>query len=154
VIEPLPPAPFVPEIPHAKVRFEGVRDFEALEGDGWADYVRPFRTVEDMHVHAAALAWLAASARRHDWPREIVERALAVLLSLRELSLADPSSADAHLALGGAIALSRALVAELEPLWDRAPEQERARWRRDRALLDVAGKARAQRLERAWQALG
>lgn len=153
-VAPLPPSPFVPEIPHAVVRFEGVREFEPLEGDGWADYVRPFRTVEDVLVHAAALAWIGASVRRHGGPREIVERALGILLSLRELSLADPSSPRAHLALAGAIALTRALVAELEPFWDRAPEEERARWRRDRPLLDVAGKARAARLERAWRSLG
>lgn len=153
LITPLPAPPFVPEIPHAAVRFEGVRELEVLPGDGWADYVRPFRTVEDVHVHAAVLAWLAATAARHAWPRELPARALSLLLALRELSRADPSSPAVHVALAGAIALSRALVSDLEPSWEAAPSEERARWQRDRGLLEVAGKARALRLERAWQAL-
>lgn len=150
-ITPLPPAPFVPEIPHAKVSFTEVRAFERLPGDGWADYVRPFRTVEDLHVHAALVGWLAAIAVRNDWPREAIARAAAVLLSLRELSTRDPSSPLTHLALAGVIDLARALVRDLEPAWRSAGEEERARWERDRPLLDVAGKARAARLERAWE---
>lgn len=152
-VTPLSALPFVPEIPHAAVRFEGVRELEILPGDGWADYVRPFRTVEDVHVHAAVLAWLAATAARHAWPRELSERALSLLVALRELSSADPSSPAVHVALAGTIALSRALVADLEPSWEVAPSDERARWQRDRGLLEVAGKARALRLERAWEAL-
>ncbi len=145
--------PFVPEIPHASVRFEGARDFTLLPGDGWTDYVRPFRTVEDVHVHAAVLAWLGATGMRHGWPREIAERAAALLVSLRELSKVDASSSLTHVALAGAIELSRALVRDCEPHWDRVPDDERARWHRDRPLLEVAGKARAKRLERAWETL-
>src|SRR5690606_32031283 len=78
VIEPLPPAPFVPEIPHAKVRFEGARAFEVLPGDGWNDYVRPFRTIEDVHVHAAFLAWLGASLVRRGVERESIARVAAL----------------------------------------------------------------------------
>lgn len=152
-ITPLPATPFVPEIPHASVRFDDVRELELLPGAGWDDYVRPFRTVEDVHVHVAVLAWLGATACRSGWPRKHVERAAALLFALRELSSADPSSPATHVALAGAIDLSRALVAELEPSWDAAPDEERARWRRDRPLLEVAGKARALRRERAWEAL-
>lgn len=149
-VTPLPPGPFVPEIPHAKVSFTEVRELERLPGDGWADYVRPFRTVEDVHVHAAFVAWLAANALRHGWPREAIGRASAILLALRELSDRDPSSPATHVALAGAIELTRSLIRDLEPAWASAPDEERARWERDRTLLDVAGKARAARLERAW----
>lgn len=149
-----PPMPFVPEIPHASVLLQDVRAFEVLPGDGWADYVKPFRTVEDVHVHGALLAWLGASALRHGFERATVERILALLTTFTALSAADPSSPSTHIALGGALALARALVDELDAQWERAPEDERARWRRDRKLLDVAGKARALRLERAWERLG
>ncbi len=153
-ITPLPPTPFVPEIPHASVRFDDVREHEVLEGDGWARYVKPFRTVEDVHVHASVVAWLGATARRSDWPRELIERAVAILVALRELSSADPASAITHVALAGAIELSRALVRDLEPCWEAAESGSRARWRRDRGLLEVASKARGLRRERAWEQLG
>lgn len=151
VVTPLPPLSFVPEIPHASVRFDGARPAEILHGDGWADYVRPFRTVEDVHVHGALLAWLGATAVRHGWPREAVARALALLGALGELARLDPSSPSTHVALAGTIELTRALVRDLEPAWQAAPEDDRIRWTRDRALLDVAAKARAARLERAWE---
>lgn len=147
----LPALPFVPEIEHAAVRFEGAQIAERLPGDGWVDYVRPFRTVEDVHVHAALLAFVIACARRWGWPPEVVERGLSILGSLRAIASADPSSPETHLALAGAIDLSAQLVGSLD--WAAAPEAARARWARDRALLSVASKARAKRRERAWDVL-
>src|SRR5207248_1739833 len=41
------------------------------------------------------------------------------------------------------------LVAEIERAWPEG--DERTRWQRDRGLLQVAGKARAARRDRAWQ---
>jgi acyl-CoA dehydrogenase len=41
----------------------------------------------------------------------------------------------------------------LEPLWAAAPDAEWTRWQRDRALLRVAGSARAARRDRAWAIL-
>lgn len=142
-LTPLPPTPFVPEIPHASVRFEGAPG-ERLPGDGWSDHVRPFRTVEDVHVHAALLGWLVAMGWLDPDARE---RALSILLSLEGLSRCDPSSAATHLALAGAIAQTQALVegCDLAAL-DGA---DRDRWERDRALLRVAGKARAARRDKA-----
>lgn len=154
VIEPMPPMPFVPEIPHARVRFSDVRTFERLPGDGFGDYVRPFRTVEDVHVHTAFVAWLTATAGRHGWSRAAITRGASLLTSLRDLSARDPSSPATHVALAGAIDAARALGRELEPAWASAPEEARARWQRDRPLLEVAAKARAARLERAWSRLG
>ncbi len=146
VLTPLPATPFVPEIPHASVRFDGARG-ERLDGDGWADHVRPFRTIEDIHVHAAFLAWLVAAGRRWGFAPEPLERALSILLGLEVLSRADASAPATHLALAGAIDATRGVVDACD--WDRAPEMDRTRWERDRRLLDVAGKARAARREKA-----
>ena len=152
-VEALPPLGFVPEIPHARVRFEGARAERVLPGDGWADHVRPFRTIEDIHVHAALLAFLIGRARVHRWPADLVEEAMALVGSLATIAVSDPSSPATHLSLAGTIALSRALVVRLEPSWQSAPEAERLRWRRDQALLAVADHARAKRLEKARSAL-
>ncbi|MEB2453903.1 hypothetical protein Q3369_15550, partial [Listeria monocytogenes] len=45
-----PPIPYAPEIVHTGSRFEGVAPGDAhglLPGDGYSDYVKPFRTIED-----------------------------------------------------------------------------------------------------------
>lgn len=154
-ITPLPHLPFVPEIPHASLALDGVEvaDADVLPGDGYDRYLKPFRTIEDVHVHAALLAWLLAVGARAGWPRAVRERGLAALVSARALASLDPTSPVTHVALGGVIAEARAIVAELEPRWDDVDPELRARWTRDRPLLDVAGKARAKRLERAWERL-
>ncbi|MBX5483224.1 MAG: acyl-CoA dehydrogenase family protein [Myxococcaceae bacterium] len=149
---PLSAMPFVPEIPHAEIVFEGVAVFEdeLLPGDGWTAWVKPFRTVEDIHVHAAVLAHLLTLGVRSSWPRALLEQLSATLVCFRALSLEDPSSRTVHIALAGAMAQARAAIAQIEPLWDAQPADVRERWRRDRPLLEVAQKARAARIDKAW----
>ena len=57
--------PFAPEVPHAEARFEGVSvaPEELLEGDGYDEYLKPFRTIEDVHVLGATLGYLVRVAR-------------------------------------------------------------------------------------------
>lgn len=146
---------FVPEIPHARVRFDGVAltDADLLPGDGYDVYLKPFRTVEDIHVHAALVGYLVAVARRHALSRHLVERLLASATSLRSLASADPSRPALHVALGGVLANTGVLLADMETEWPRVGAPTRERWQRDRALLDVAGRARGLRLEAAWKRL-
>lgn len=145
---------FIPEVAHAEVRLERVlvAEQDLLDGDGYARYVKPFRTIEDLHVHAAMLAYLLREARRLAWPRTWVERAFAALHALGAIARLDASSAATHIALAGALANGAVLVGEADACWEMAPEDPAGiRWRRDRALLSVASSARAQRIERAWE---
>ena len=139
-------APFVPEIPHAEVELAHAPVAEILPGDGYTQYLRPFRTVEDIHVHAALIGYLLGVVRRHRLPGR--ERLLVLAIATRELAACDRDDPATHLALAGVIELVRAVVAELESAWTSGSD-ERARWQRDRALLDVASKARAARLDKA-----
>ncbi|MCP3097547.1 acyl-CoA dehydrogenase family protein [Myxococcus sp. K15C18031901] len=145
----LPELPFVPEVPHAEVKFEDVlvSPDEVLPGDGYVRYLKPFRTVEDCHVHLALLGWLLQVARRSGWPEPVREELLALVILMRGLSLADPEDATTHLALGGALELARQALERCEPLWTSVDASTRERWARDRRLLGVAGKVRAKRLE-------
>jgi len=147
--------PFAPEISHQVVRFAGARGESALPGDGYEDALKPFRSLEDAHVFAAFLAYLCGAAGRFGWPASFRERAVAAVLAMR--GLADGSalrSPESHVALGGALALGREVADAAEPLWEQADAAERERWRRDRPLLEVAGRARAARLEAAWRRIG
>ena len=148
------PAAFVPEIAHARVTLEAVAG-EVLPGDGYADYVKPFRTIEDIHVHAALTGYLISVARRRGLAQGLVERFAMVASALAALGAEDPKAPATHVALGGAIATSGALIAELEAAWAAQGDgdDEWTRWQRDRPILQVAGKARGERLVRAWQAL-
>jgi acyl-CoA dehydrogenase len=156
-VETLPPTRFVPEVPHAALHFEGValESGALLPGDGYARYVKPFRTVEDLHVSAAQLAYTLREARRFGWPPAWLERALAALVALRAISREDPAAAATHVALAGALAMLGGLLDEADAHWTQAPDAAaRSRWVRDRPLGGVAAKARALRTLRAWQHLG
>lgn len=155
-VQPMPATRFVPEVPHAQLRFDDVRlaDDALLPGDGYDDYVKRFRTVEDLHVNAAVVAYLVREARRLAWPAAWIERALAALHALRALAGEDASAPATHVALAGALALTAALISESENFWEEAVgDAARERWTRDRELLGVAGSARTQRTARAWQRL-
>jgi hypothetical protein len=148
-------APFVPEIPHAEVELDHVHvaATDLLPGDGYDDYLKPFRTVEDVHVHGALAGYLVGVARRHEW-HDLVERLLAVALAARAAALADPKLATTHVALAGVLALALREVEEVEARWRaQVDDPEHVRWQRDRPLLQVATAARAARRERAWERL-
>lgn len=156
-IDVIPAMDFVPEVPHARIRLEGVRVAAAdlLPGDAYTRYVKPFRTVEDIHIHAATIAYLCTEARARGWPQVWRERAVALLHALAGLAQLDPLAPQTHVALAGALAVGAALIAETDPLWAvAAGEPGAVRWARDRRLSGAAGKARAQRLSSAWAALG
>jgi acyl-CoA dehydrogenase len=149
-VEPLAELPFVPEIPHAALTLDVIVSPESvLPGDGYARYLKPFRTVEDCYVHAALLGWLIAVGRRARWSQEQLALLCSMVVTIRALACADPSSPAVHMALGGALLEASRLVAGLD--WEKVDAVTRQRFERDRSLLGVAGKARALRLEAAWR---
>jgi len=147
---PMPPTTFAPEIPHAEVRLAGAPGV-ALPGDGYSDYLKPFRTIEDIHVYAATIGYLMSLGRRVGWKPIVIARLAAVGASLAHLSELEPLAPATHLALAGALDLGRQLFESLD--FKVVPEDERARWLRDKPLLDIAGKVRAQRFETACRVL-
>jgi alkylation response protein AidB-like acyl-CoA dehydrogenase len=151
----MPPTRFVPEVPHAAITLDdvSVTPADVLPGDGYARYVKPFRTVEDVHIHGALLGYVVSVARRHAFPREAVERLVASVLATRALAALDPADAETHVALAGLLAQDARLLDDLGPAWARVADDERGRWERDRALFGIAGQLRERRRERAWETL-
>jgi acyl-CoA dehydrogenase len=155
-IQAMPQTRFVPEVPHAQLEFKDLRipESEILPGDGYTNYVKTFRTVEDIYVNAAILGYLLREARRLAWPEHWIESCISVLLLLEKLAGENPNSPITHLALAGALAISAGLTGEAEISWEAtAPDPAAQRWQRDRELLKVAGGLRAQRTARAWEIL-
>jgi acyl-CoA dehydrogenase len=142
---PMPPLPFIPEIDHAVVHFSGAAVVQVLPGDGWTDWVRPFRTVEDTFVMGAVAVFLLATARRKGWDATIGARATALVAGLESLTHQPHSEPSTHLALAGYIHQLRALVADL-------PSVPCSTWTRDLPLMTIADKARTARLAKAWAA--
>lgn len=154
-VEEMPATPFVPEVPHGVVTLREVRveQEDLLPGDGWERYLRPFRTIEDTHVHAALLAYVLGVATRAGWARERVEELVALIASARAAAVAGPGSPSTHLLVAGLIRQARRFLEETTDEWDKVDPDERARWRRDAPLLTIAAKVRELRREAAWRSL-
>ena len=155
-LESRPPTPFVPEVPHARLVLSDVRTEpeERLAGDGYVEVLKPFRTVEDVHVYGAILGYLLQVARRAEAPDELRDAMVVLLGAGASIAAMPPLDPAAHVALGALIARSAAVVEQLAPVWQRVPEPERERWERDRVLLSIASAARDKRLAAARAALG
>jgi acyl-CoA dehydrogenase len=158
VVEELPPTSFVPEVSHARLTLDGVPVAfdERLPGDGYLQHVKPFRTIEDIHVLGATLAYVIGWTRRARVEPELVAELSAILIGLAALQDAKPLDPRVHLALHGCYQqVAQAFASDgLASLLRSASSEERARWERDRPLLGVASKAREARFEAAKRALG
>lgn len=107
----VPPArPFIPELPHAQVELDGVlvHDADILPGDGYDDYLKPFRTIEVIYVHTALAGHLIGVARwrgfSESWWR--LDRPRARHADAH----ADAKAATTHVALAGTIERTLRLV--------------------------------------------
>ena len=138
-------------LPNGLVQIEDVRitDEMILPGDGYSDYLKPFRTIEDLFVNASRAAALIGLARRHDGSEEVIGRLVGVLGSLRVASV-DPHAPSSHLMIGAA---EPALDEQLALLVEVLPEPL-AGWWRATAELQVAGTAKARRRTTALRRLG
>ena len=149
-----PPLDFVPEVPHVAAVFDGARAGAVLSGDGYSDFVKPFRTVEDTFIALAVQAWLVREGRARGWPRSFLESLTASLAGLAAVA-AQPAGAPAtHVALAGALTRTNDLYQQADALWAGERDAAAERWRRDRPLFQVAGKPRAMRAQRAWETVG
>lgn len=145
--------PFVPEISHGMIELNDIAltEEQMLPGDGYTRYIKPFRTLEDLHVNAAILGYLFRIARQFKWPRPITEQILSLIVTTQTLAECDPSLPEVHIAFGGLFAQTTQLIAGLDSLWAGVSPDIHVAWKRDEALLNIAGKARAIRLDSAWQ---
>ncbi|MCH8541949.1 MAG: acyl-CoA dehydrogenase family protein [Alcanivorax sp.] len=157
--QPQPPLPFIPEVPHCGVAFESVAlpDDAVLPGDGYSDYLKPFRTIEDIHVMLALLAHGLREVRRLGGPAEaaLLSALGAALASVSALAERDPAAPLTHWLLDAAQEDAAALYERVGALLAAHPaDPAAARWQRDARLFGIAGKARALRAQRARELLG
>jgi hypothetical protein len=148
-LENLPPLPIATDIPHARLLLDNATA-KALPGDGWDDYAKPFRTLEDIHVLLALSAWLYGVALDCRRPQTLRLKLAGLLAAGSEVARLDPCETTTHLLLGGVFAQFESLQAELNVALESTGEWAEL-WRRDSELLRIAGSARQKRLEKAEQ---
>lgn len=148
-----PALAMLPDISHGSVQFRQVH-CQVLSGDGWDDYSKPFRSLEDGHVLAALCAWLYGQSLLDQWPQELQLQLIAVLAGLKE-TLAQPNKdVTSHLLLAAQLAQFSGLQTQVNHALSTHSSQSTAQaWKRDKAILTIASSARARRLALALDAL-
>ncbi len=142
------PLPFVPELPHASVVLEDVlvSADDILPGDAYENYIRPFRTVEDLYIMGAMLGYIMSQLAALD-QQALAEQGIAVYLALEAVEKQGYESPSAHVALAGCVTLMERLIDDALPVL--SPELKTL-WERDMPVLQVAGHVREQRRRSAW----
>lgn len=155
VLESRPASGFLDAVPHARARFDNllVTPDMLLPGDGWRDYARPFRTIEDIHVSTTIAAHLVVHALRRDFPPALVATLLAVLSRLGQCADRDARDPHTHLLLAGAEQELAAVAAQVTQLVKAADDPFARDWRTNGMLLALAAPARVKRLEKAMALL-
>ncbi len=145
--------PFLGNLGHAIVELADVRisESDVLPGDGYARYIKPFRTIEDLHVVAAAAGYALSVCCRTAADQNSISMMLAILANIRAFVGIDLTDWGAHLALDDVLRRFTSLSGELATQFEQLSPVERDGWLRDGAALQVASRARKQRAESAWQ---
>ncbi|HME50609.1 MAG TPA: acyl-CoA dehydrogenase family protein [Candidatus Lokiarchaeia archaeon] len=154
-ITPMQTVEIVPEISHCEVILDNVQVSakDMLPGDGYTRYIRPFRTIEDIHVSAGICGYLSRISQQFNWDITIRGELFSIIASLRALSEGDPEAPSLHVALGGALSIEQKILNSLQSSWALVDLDTRDRWNRDSIVLGVAGKVREARLAKAWENL-
>jgi acyl-CoA dehydrogenase len=147
---------FIPEIAHCAVRFDNleVKPEWILDGDGFQDYTKPFRTVEDIFVFGAFLGYLYRVCRKSNWNRTIAELILVQVFTLYHLGASEENvlSPYTHVVFDGLRREVMTLIEEIEKLeWFN--KEEFSRFQRDKPILFVAQQIRDIRTKKAWNSL-
>lgn len=151
-----PPLPFVSELAHGGMLLKDVRiqGNQVLPGDGYEDYVKPFRTIEDIHVSVAFVGFWLGVALTYNWPKALIEKLLGCWLAYRALVEFSSKDFGVHVALAGVLQQQFELDQQIAQLIEALPEQQKTLFQRDRQIQLVAQKARQMRLNKAWENIG
>jgi len=151
-VESMPPLPFVPDISHGTATFEhvNIQPSQVLAGDGYTQYIKPFRTHEDIHILAAILGFRIGEALNSNWSHKSIEAHLMLLSSLLSLKTENFNEPTTHLVFSGCRTQFSALVQQTDEEFKQNNPEGFSDWKRDKALLDIASKAHKVRTQRAW----
>lgn len=143
--------PFMREVKHGKMTLKDtpVRSEQVLKGDGYTDYTKPFRTLEDVFVGTAYHAMLLRQAMDCQWKEDLRDQLLLQLFTLKNLSILPPLDKETHLLLAAHERNFEALLPRIEAnIAAHSPPHFQVDWRQNKRVLSIAKKVKELRLEK------
>ncbi|GAA6136212.1 hypothetical protein NBRC116188_30020 [Oceaniserpentilla sp. 4NH20-0058] len=146
-----PPLGMLKDIPHGKVTFKNA-DADILAGDGYSEYSKPFRTLEDIYAVLVASSFILSMAKRFEINYIVVQKALGIITQLVSLPLV-PSSW-MHLQVEESLKSFNDLTELFERHFEPLPDSIKNEWLADKKIFSIAQSARESRLKKAIESIG
>lgn len=144
---------FLPELSHGSMQLKNVsvKEDQMLPGDGYEDYVKPFRTIEDIHVTSALIGHIFSIGLTNNWPRSLLQQLFSVFVQLRSISKHSAKDAGAHIALAGILGCFQQQLELVDEQMDLMPRELQLKWQQDKKVFSLASEARSKRTDNAWR---
>lgn len=153
---PLPPERQAGDVPICDLRFAAtpVQEDHIYDEDAYETYIKPFRLVEDVFSAVATQIALFRLGRDAGLTHEQREDLLALIVQGHAVAESTMSAPGDLLLITSYLRSSQLFWGSLEGGFATASAAVRKCWDVGRPILTVAARAREQRRQNAWQALG
>jgi len=144
--------PFMKDVKHGKLALDNtqITPTQILDGDGYVQYTKPFRTLEDVCVGAAYQAMLLRQAIDHQWAEAIRDRLLLNIYTLKNLLILPPSAKETHLLLSTHEQNFESLLPAIEEnITKHASADFKADWELNKRVIFLGKKLKEARLNKA-----
>lgn len=152
-IDLMPALPMVPNVRHGQIQFDNSQG-QLLAGDGYSDYSKRFRTLEDAHVFMAFTGLILRKSMELKLEGPWVQECLLLANSLMSLQNLEQTEQDwHHLTLAACFKHFEQMCNGFETDIQSASPEFYKLWIRDKKLFTIAAKARITRENKAKAAL-
>lgn len=148
--------PFMLEVKHGKLTLKDIHITESqiLEGDGYSQYTKPFRTLEDICVGVAYQAMLLRQAIDHQWDAAVRDHLLLNIYTLKNFLTLPPLSKETHLLLAAQDQQFESLLPAIElNIANHSPATFKADWAINKKVISLGKKIKQIRRSKAREML-
>lgn len=143
---------FMQEVKHGKVAFRDtkINSNQILQGDGYQEYTKPFRSLEDILVGTAQQAMLLRQAIDNNWEAAVRDSLLFNLFTFKNLLTLPPSDKETHLLLASNEQHFKNLLPAIQAnINAHTPTHFQEDWEQNKKVLSLSEKLKAVRLAKA-----
>ena len=148
--------PFMREVKHGKLALKDAKIAanQILEGDGYSDYTKPFRTLEDILVATAYQAMLLRQAMNKNWGEAVRDHLLLNIYTLKNLLTLPPNHRETHLLLTANEEQFKSLIPAIElNIANCSSAEFKEDWTMNKRVAFLGEKLKAIRLSKARKVL-
>jgi hypothetical protein len=147
---------FMQEIKHGKLALKNtpIESHQILDGDGYSQYAKPFRTLEDICISAAFQALLLRQAIDNQWKASLRDQLLLNIFNLKNLLDLPPAHQETILLVALAEQNFEALLPAIEQhIAHHATPSFQTDWARNKRVLSLSKQLKELRLAKARKQL-